>query len=55
MMQLAKEGYDMVVFVNSIRACFAANYLAKDTPDVLSPKFGDRTAHMCFDDKRSHT
>ena len=55
MMQLTKEGYDMVVFVNSIRACFVANYLAENTLAVPSPKFGDRTTHMCFDDERSHS
>jgi len=34
----------MVIFVNSVGACFVANYLAESTLAVLSPKFRDRSA-----------
>ena len=44
----------MVVFVNSIGACFVVNYLAESTLAVLSPKFRDRSASLRFDDERSH-
>jgi hypothetical protein len=54
MRRLAEESYDMVVFVYSVGACFVANYLAESTLAVLSPKFRDRSASLCFDDERSH-